>query len=93
MDLTEGGIRVPWIVRWPDVIPEGSETDQQAFSVDFVASFLDAAGVTLNESRPLDGVSLLSVFESPNATFERPLFWRMFFNEQRAFRRCVRRVK
>ena len=45
MDLLEGGIRVPYIVRWPAKVKRGGVTAQQAITMDWVATFLDAAGV------------------------------------------------
>jgi arylsulfatase A-like enzyme len=77
MDLLEGGIRVPYIVRWPKarvVIP------QLAITMDWVATFLDAADVGPHPDFPLDGVSLLK--EHPR----RELFWRMKFRSQKAMR-------
>jgi arylsulfatase A-like enzyme len=86
MDLTEGGIRVPYIAQWPAVIPAGSTTAQHCLTMDWSATFLAAAGVEGHPDYPLDGVSLLPVLRNPNACFERPLFWRMKHRMQRAHR-------
>ena len=43
-DLLEGGIRVPYIVRWPGRVPRGRTTSQTVITMDWVATFLDAAG-------------------------------------------------
>lgn len=86
MDLLEGGIRVPYIVRWPRRVPAGVTTSQVAVTMDWVATFLQAAGVAPHREYPLDGASLLRVLENPSQTFERSLFWRMKFREQRAVR-------
>jgi arylsulfatase A-like enzyme len=45
MDLTEGGIRVPWIAHWPAVIRPGQVSTQQCMTMDWSATMLDAAGV------------------------------------------------
>jgi arylsulfatase A-like enzyme len=76
MDLLEGGIRVPYIVRWPG----GGITPQPAITMDWVATFLDAAQVAPHPDYPLDGVSLLE--QHPG----RELFWRMKFRDQKAMR-------
>jgi arylsulfatase A-like enzyme len=76
MDLLEGGIRVPYIVRWP----KGGVLPQLAITMDWVATFLDAAGVAPHPDYPLDGVSLLKE-HAP-----RELFWRMKFRSQKAMR-------
>ncbi|HEX5739088.1 MAG TPA: sulfatase-like hydrolase/transferase, partial [Hydrogenophaga sp.] len=44
MDLTEGGIRVPWIAHWPAVVKAGSESAQHCMTMDWSATMLDAAG-------------------------------------------------
>jgi arylsulfatase A-like enzyme len=54
--------------------------------MDWVATFLEAAGVAPHPDYPLDGVSLLRVLERPAAPFERELFWRMKYRSQRAMR-------
>lgn len=86
MDLTEGGIRVPWIAQWPAVIARGATCTQHCMTMDWSATLLDAAGVAADPAYPLDGVSLLRVLHDPSQTFERPLYWRMNHRGQRAFR-------
>ena len=44
MDLTEGGIRVPWIAHWPAVIAPGGVSAQTCMTMDWSATMLDAAG-------------------------------------------------
>ncbi len=86
MDLLEGGIRVPYIVRWPARVKAGGVTAQLGMTMDWVPTFLDAAGVAPHPDYALDGVSLMKVLENPAATFERELFWRMNYRNQRALR-------
>lgn len=76
MDLLEGGIRVPYIVRWT----KRGISLQLAITMDWVATFLDAADVAPHPDYPLDGVSLLR--KHPG----RELFWRMKFRGQKAMR-------
>jgi len=86
MDLLEGGIRVPYIVRWPSRVKAGGVTAQHAITMDWAATFLEAAGAKAHPEYPLDGLSLLKVLENPAATFARDLFWRMKHRRQRAVR-------
>ena len=86
MDLTEGGIRVPWIAHWPAAIAPGGVSDQQCLTMDWSATILAAAGVAADADHPLDGVSLLPVLHDPAATFERAMAWRMNHRGQRALR-------
>ena len=86
MDLTEGGIRVPWIAHWPAVIAPGRESTQQCLTMDWTATLLDAAGVAAHPDYPLDGVSLLPVLRAPGQEFARPVHFRMNHRGQRALR-------
>jgi arylsulfatase A-like enzyme len=86
MDLLEGGIRVPYIVRWPARVKAGGVTAQHAITMDWVATFLDAAGAKAHPDYPLDGLSLMPVLQDPEAIIARDLFWRMKHRAQRAVR-------
>jgi hypothetical protein len=86
MDLTEGGIRVPWIAHWPAVIRPGGVSRQLCMTMDWSATMLAAAGVAAHPGYPLDGVSLLPVLRDAAHQFERPLHWRMNHRDQRALR-------
>ena len=86
MDLTEGGIRVPWIAHWPAAIAPGGVSTQACMTMDWSATMLDAAGVKADTDYPLDGLSLLNVIKQPSKTFTRPLHWRMNHRGQRAMR-------
>ena len=86
MDLTEGGIRVPWIAHWPALIQPGGESVQHCMTMDWSATLLDAAGARAHPDYPLDGVSLLPVLRDASHSFHRPLHWRMNHRGQRALR-------
>ena len=86
MDLTEGGIRVPWIARWPAVIAPGGTSGQHCMTMDWSATLLDVAGAAPHADHPLDGVSLLPVLRDAAQRFARPLYWRMNHRGQRALR-------
>ena len=86
MDLLEGGIRVPLLATWPAVIAPGGVTSQIAVTMDWVATFLAAAGAKAHRDCPLDGIDLAPVLHSPAATAHRELYWRMKYRKQRAVR-------
>ncbi len=86
MDLTEGGIRVPWIAHWPVVIAPGSTSAQHCMTMDWSATLLELGGGRAHPDYPLDGVSLARVLRDPDHGFERPLYWRMNHRRQRALR-------
>ena len=74
--LFEGGIRVPCIVRWPERIAAGSESDTVACAIDWFPTFCDVVGMDRNRF-PLDGKSLLTVLQGQlDQTSSRTLVWR-----------------
>ena len=63
----EGGVRVPFIVRWPGVVKAGSETDALAANIDIVPTLLAATEAPAPKNE-IDGVSFLSVLKSGQPT-------------------------
>src|SRR4029079_13623618 len=61
-------------------------TSQVTITMDWVATFLDAAGVAAHPDHPLDGISLLPVLRDPARVAPRELYWRMNHRRQRAVR-------
>lgn len=55
----EGGVRVPFIARWPGKFPEGRKVPAPAQHVDLFPTLCEAAGAPLPTGRKLDGYSLL----------------------------------
>ena len=86
MDLTEGGIRVPWIAHWPAVIPSGGVSAQHCMTMDWSTTLLTEGGGQPHADYPLDGVSLSALLRDPTHRFDRPLHWRMNHRGQRALR-------
>jgi arylsulfatase A-like enzyme len=86
MDLTEGGIRVPCIARWPRCIAPNGVSAQQHLTMDWTATMLAAAGVQAHPAHPLDGVPLQAALADPGHSFARPMHWRMNHRSQRASR-------
>jgi arylsulfatase A-like enzyme len=87
MNLLEGGIRVPAIIRWPGKIPTGSVTNQVAITMDWSATILAVAGATPDKQFPLDGINLLPVVTGDKQEVARTLYWRTF---QRANQKAIR---
>lgn len=85
-ELLEGGLRIPALMRWPGRVRAGSTTEQVAISMDWMPTFLAAAGAQADGAYPLDGVSLLPVVTGKAPVAARKLFWRYHFNSQRAVR-------
>jgi len=73
----EGGIHVPYFVKWPIKIKAGTTYEEPVHHFDIYTTIADAAGATVPKNVEIDGVSLL-----PYATGEEKvkphetLFWR-----------------
>lgn len=65
--LFEGGIRVPAMISWPGSIQEGEVRHQLATGCDWLPTIAELTGAALPKHR-LDGKSLKSVIDSPQAT-------------------------
>src|SRR5205823_2874526 len=59
----EGGVRVPWIVKWPGVAPPGSVCDEPVITPDLYPTFLEMAGAKHNGA--VDGMSLVPLLKDP----------------------------
>ena len=77
MTLFEGGIRVPYFIRWPARIPAGTTVTQPVHHFDLFATAASAGGAALPIDRKIDGIDLLPFVngEAQGVTHER-LFWR-----------------
>lgn len=61
--LYEGGIRVPFLVKYPEKVKAGSKCDTPVVGVDFYPTLLELAGADLKPEQHKDGVSLVSMLE------------------------------
>lgn len=57
--MYEGGIRVPCIIVWPDVVAGGTRTDAMIQSCDFYPTLLEMLGLPPHPGQPFDGVSIV----------------------------------
>lgn len=74
--LFEGGVRVPFIVRWPGHIPAGAKNDKTVVTaVDLLPTLCAAAGVKLPADYKGDGENLVDAFHGKPITRTRPIFW------------------
>lgn len=74
----EGGIRVPFLVRWPGVTQAGRVSREPVHAVDLLPTMLEAAGAKAPAGYPLDGVSLREAMRGRKLA-KRPLYWYMPF--------------
>jgi len=78
--LWEGGIRVPWTMRWPEKIPAGLVVNKPVIALDLLPTVIEAAEAQVDPAWKLDGKSFLSLIDgTPKTTTTktpRPLYWR-----------------
>ncbi|WP_308463848.1 sulfatase-like hydrolase/transferase, partial [Escherichia coli] len=60
----EGGLRVPFFLRWPGKIAPGTKLPGPAHHLDIFATAAAAAGIAIPSDRPMDTVSLLATAEA-----------------------------
>lgn len=74
--LYEGGLRVPFIVRWPGVVPAGATNDTPVAHVDVYPTFVDLAGAKPRAGYLLDGVSFAPLLKDPQGRLAREaIYW------------------
>ncbi|MCW8866347.1 MAG: sulfatase-like hydrolase/transferase [Colwellia sp.] len=77
-DTYEGGIRVPFIMRWPNKVPAAATYDKPVINLDIAATMLALNGVD-NPSKglPFDGVNLMPYITNKIQTApHQSLYWR-----------------
>jgi len=67
----EGGIRTPFVVRWPAVIEPESVSDIPVNGVDLMPTFAEVAGVRPPDIQPVDGLSILPILKGEEELFNR----------------------
>lgn len=73
-ELLEGGIRVPFIIKWPGKIKPSQVSDQMAIGMDITASIAKVIGA--EPPKKFDGIDIVGHIVSGNKNFSRTLFWR-----------------
>ena len=73
----QGGLRVPYVAKWPGRIPPGSTYAAPVSNIDILPTVVAAAGGKLPGDRAMDGVNLLPYLAAgAPAQPARALFWR-----------------
>jgi arylsulfatase A len=72
---TEGGIRVPGIIRWPGRIKPGTTSDEPVCGVDFLPTVCELVGVKPPTDRTIDGTSIAPLFAGRQVERKEPLYW------------------
>ncbi|YCM46957.1 arylsulfatase (plasmid) [Verrucomicrobiaceae bacterium 227] len=70
-DIWEGGLRVPYLVKWPKVIKAGSVSDQLTSQIDLLATCAELLGKELPKNAAEDSESILPVFKGEKPDLSR----------------------
>ena len=87
-DLTEGGVRVPFLVRWPGTITPGTVSDHISGFQDFLPTAADLAGVGLTAE--IDGLSFLPTLLGKAKAQPQHAYLYWYFPEQGGKRSVLR---
>jgi arylsulfatase A-like enzyme len=82
--LWEGGLRVPFVARWPGKIPAGRVSDEFATTLELLPTLAAASGMQPPEGVTLDGYNLLPVLTGQSPSPRTEMFWE--FRGQKAAR-------
>ena len=83
---SEGGQRVPCVVRWPGIIPAGAVCDEVATTMDLLPTFARLAGARLPDRR-IDGHFILDLLvDKPNAKSPYAAFYYYYRDQLQAVR-------
>ncbi len=79
----EGGLRVPFIIKYPEVIPAGTISDISGCFVDVLPTIQSFTTSSLTHERTLDGVSLANIMTGTSDEIVRtqPLFFFRYFHD------------
>jgi arylsulfatase A-like enzyme len=73
--IHEGGIRVPWIVKWPGITRPDSVCDVPITSTDVYPTLLEMAGQPLRPSQHRDGLSFVPLLKGAGTLAREAIYW------------------
>jgi arylsulfatase A-like enzyme len=71
----EGGLRVPFLARWPGKLPAGAVRDTPGITMDILPTVLDAAKVTPAPGHEIHGTSILPLLRGDSFVRRGALHW------------------
>jgi len=78
--LYAGGLRTPFIVRWPGVVPAGREDSTTAITgVDILPTILELNGLEMTDDYYPDGESIVDAIKGKEFEREKAIYWQWHF--------------
>ena len=79
--LYDGGVRMPFLIRWPGKVPAGVVNNTSVISaVDFMPSIMKLTHQTIPDSMALDGEDVSDIWLGSRRQRTKPLFWEWRFH-------------
>ena len=73
--MFEGGVRVPFLIRWPGHIEPGTVSDEFLSALEVFPTIVKAAGASLPNGVTMDGFDMLPVLQSRGRSIRESMFW------------------
>ena len=73
--MWEGGLRVPFVIRWPVKVPSGKITDEFLTTLEIAPTLLAAAGAQAPAGIVLDGFDMLPIILGNQPSPRTEMFW------------------
>lgn len=82
--LFAGGVRIPFIARWPETIPSGVVNKTTELStVDLLPTFLNLAHTDLPDGYQSDGVNITNALKGKAFKREKAIYWNWLYSSNR----------
>ena len=89
-NLYEGGIRVPFVIRWPGQTQGGQRSTFPVIGYDLLPTFVDVADGLVPD---LDGISLVPFLNDPTQSLDRSLVWHFpYYHPERGYARAIESI-
>lgn len=89
-NLYEGGIRVPFVLRWPGHTQAAQQSGVPVVGYDLLPTFVDVAGGVVPK---VDGISLLPFLTDAEKSTERSLIWHFpYYHPERGYAKAIERI-
>ena len=73
--LYEGGVRVPGMIEWPDVITSNKVSSFPVVTSDLLPTVHDILGINPTDNRPIDGISILPFLQGKVEQRNHSIYW------------------
>lgn len=84
--LFAGGVRIPFIVRWPGTVPAGKvDKTTQMSAVDLLPTFMELAGAAYPEGYESDGESIVAAIKGQEYKREKAIYWDWRYSSNRPY--------